>query len=296
MKKIKKFLLMTVLGVCSFATVAVVNAASFDMNRMNLVCEPSAIEGGQRSTCYLIGQPSTNVATDTNHGYVAQAYTTKYLKIINVNKNDNVPNTSAVLASASATTEKPFSSVSNAPAALKQMTCIYDSEISRETSDYKCLVYYSTTDANAFNPSVMKQNVANTPGLTAQHVNDGYGVIGNVVVELDEKAKVNECGELCIKVWKVPNAIAYDRYNTDCAVAASGDPNCGEATSVQPSPKAESAGYFCEEIHLKTTPEPEPGETPPTGAFASYAVLAAGALIAISAIAMAKKNNKFNKI
>lgn len=302
MKKIKSFLLMTVIGLCSFATISVVNAASFDMSRMNLVCEPSAIEGGERSTCYLIGRPSTANASDTNHGYVAQAYTTKSLKIIMAQKNENVPNTNAVATPATSITAKPFATISDAPAALKNFTCIYDEAIDSEAaskggkSDYQCLVFYSTTAANAFNPVVIKNNITNIKGLTAQHISDGYGVIGSVVVELDADAKVNECGELCIKVWQVPDAKAYDQYK-DCAVKESGDPQCGEPTKIEPAPNATPGGYFCEEMHLKTKPEPEPGEdTPPTGAFASYAVLAAGALIAVSAIAMAKKNNKFNKI
>ena len=53
--------------------------------------------------------------------------------------------------------------------------------------------------------------------------------------------------------------------------------------------------YACAEVHYNETGT-LPGDGTETGAFASYALLVAGALVAISAITLAKKNNKFSRI
>ena len=54
--------------------------------------------------------------------------------------------------------------------------------------------------------------------------------------------------------------------------------------------------YFGEKGTETTKEEFEKTCVPKTGSFASYAVLAAGALIAISAITVAKKHNRFYKV
>jgi hypothetical protein len=73
-----------------------------------------------------------------------------------------------------------------------------------------------------------------------------------------------------------------------------GGVECQHNTSSTSPIHAPEEGFDCREIHMKK--KTEPGNNPGTGAFASYALLAAGALIAISAITIAKKNNKLQKI
>lgn len=304
MKKLNKILLMIVFGICSFATFTIAKAESFELEQMKLVCEPAAIESGERSTCYLIGKPSPSDATYTNHGYVVQAFTQNQehngvkskLKIVTAKKNDSVPNTDAKIATPTSATTPAFSDAT--VGTLNKLICKYDAESHAEEGSFRCIVYYSTTETNAFNPAAIKQGVSSLSYMK-DYVSDGYGIIGGIVVELEADATANECGELCVKVWQIPDSKGYSEYNGDCAVASPGDPDCGEPTKVQGGSPASttSPGYFCEEIHLESKPTPEPGEDPPsTGAFTSYAILAAGALIAVSAIAMSKKNNKFNKI
>ncbi|MDE5888397.1 MAG: hypothetical protein K2H20_00080 [Bacilli bacterium] len=287
MKKLKNILLMSAMTVCSLAFANAVNAASFTMPNMNLVCEPNAIEAGGQTTCYIIGQPEPNKDdTRSVHGYVAQAYTSsKYTEIVVAKSNTNIPNTGAVFTKEFETTSKPFAQ-ETVPAAIKNFNCAFDSTISSKKGegDFACAVFFSTGSTNVYTPLSLQKNADKI--LNAQDAQDGYGIIGSLVVRLKDDAVINQCGELCVKVWRVPDERAYADYKK-CALATPGDETCGDTTGV------EGTDYFCKEIHLKgTTVQP----SPPTGAFASYAILAAGALIAISAVTMAKKNNKFNRI
>ncbi len=278
MKKVKKFLLMTVLSVCSFAFVGIVNAELFTISgSVNLICEPNAIEAGGQSECYVIGKPDPATETASVNGYVVQSYTTKNLTLQTAKANENVTNSAAVFTHATAqNTNKPFASTADAPKSLQDFTCIYDSAASGKR-DFGCAVYYtkSSVTSNAFTPAAMKRNAGAV--IPAQQVASGYGVLGSIIVKLSEDATNNECGELCVKVWRIDSS---DKYDKTLTASVDDRDNMPE--------------YFCKEIHLKGTPV-QPG-TPETGAFASYAILAAGALIAISAVAMAKKNNKFNRI
>lgn len=286
MKKIKNILLMSIVAVCSFAFVNVVNAADiFTMPTMDLVCNPNAIEAGGRTTCYIVGQPSKQ--TGSLHGFVTQAYTTsKYTKIELVNSNKSIANTGAVFTKDVESTSKPFAS-GDVPASIKEFNCAFDSSINAKKGegDFLCAAIFSKGTENLFTPVTIKNGVDGI--LSAEKKSDGYGIIGSVVVSLTDDAVVNECGELCVKVWNIPSEKLYSNYK-ECAGTKANSAECeNTATSVNAN------DYFCKEIHLKGKPV-QP--SPPTGAFASYAILAAGALIAISAVAMAKKNNKFNRI
>lgn len=111
------------------------------------------------------------------------------------------------------------------------------------------------------------KNTGNT-GITAVDAKfSGYTSFGYFEVQLDESATTKECGRLCV----------FADY------VSKGD---GYGSSVHMSEQA-----VCAEIKPKATVD-----TPNTGSFASITILVAGALIAIGAIAIAKKNNKIYKV
>lgn len=96
---------------------------------------------------------------------------------------------------------------------------------------------------------------------------DSITVVGivNVTLPKDTKANVGDCGTVCID----PFYFLTDQSYSD--------------------PRSSQVGGKCAEINIVD------GNTE-TGNFLSYAVLAAGAFIAISAIALAKKHNKFYRV
>lgn len=105
----------------------------------------------------------------------------------------------------------------------------------------------------------------NIPNIDAQF--SAYTSFGYFKVQLDESATTKECGKLCVFADVAATSADY-----------------GKNVHL-------STGSQCQEIKPKATVD-----TPNTGSFASITVLVAGALIAIGAIAIAKKNNKIYKI
>lgn len=98
-----------------------------------------------------------------------------------------------------------------------------------------------------------------------------YTSFGYFEVQLDESATTTECGRICVFADFASAGTSYNAANHITTNAV------------------------CAEIKPKASVAPKPN-TPETGSFASITVLVAGALIAIAAIAIAKKNNKIYKV
>ena len=132
----------------------------------------------------------------------------------------------------------------------------------------QCHAFISSTSTGA----IMLNGTSN--GISAIDSNasySGYTVIGWFNVKLAETAGTTQkdCGQICISPAFYAPATGYT----------------GTASSDGQSP--------CAFIYPVDTVTVKPSDT---GSFASYAILAAGAFIAISAVAIAKKHNKFYKV
>ena len=90
--------------------------------------------------------------------------------------------------------------------------------------------------------------------------------VGHITVSLSADAPASDCGRLCVDIQEVATAAGY----VGTPVVAASDA-CDELTPVG-------------------------GGDPDTGSFTSYTILIGGAFVAIAAIAIARKNNKFYKI
>lgn len=282
MKKLKNILLVSILVVCSFCLIGTRTAnAAFVVNRWSLVCDPTTVEAGSTSKCYL-NAPMNDIVNNNSsaHGFMTYAYVTDELMLQTAGVNKSIGAVDSVFTKAQSTSAGQFADNANMDSKIKDNArCTYDatSGLVPQDAEFGCALFYTTTAStgNAFD------KVSVTKGVKANMVPSnvdpaGYGVIGYYEVKVPSDAQKENCGELCVKTWDIPTVNDYgsDDYN-------------GAGVS-----------YVCEEIHKKTstTGEPIPGETPPTGAFASYAVLIAGALIAISAIVIAKKNAKVHRL
>ena len=284
MKNIRNKVLSAILAISGLmmvgiTTVKAANTNAFTLLNSDVVCEPNKLEKGDMATCYLIGKPDGEDGASV-HGYVVNAYTTKYLKLENT-KKVVATNTGHVFSTAQSGTDTIKASA-DMPEDLKLFSCQNDPTIKtdEELSSFGCGIFYTVAGAqtNAFTPETVKGAGA---GLGTEVLPDStYGAIGAFYVKLDDKVQGNECGEICVKVWRVPDA---DLYSNSKYTACSNADGCGSDTGNV---------YDCKEVHYNA-PIIEPEET---GAFASYALLIAGALIAVSAITLAKKNNKFSRI
>lgn len=313
MKKVKDLLLIALFCFCSFVLMGTVHAAgiadksifakdSSGKRMIDMVCEPSKLEkDGDQAECYLIGglnRANSSDRLENVSGFATHVYTTKHLRLKEAKKNSGIPNTGTYLMNPSATSTTNTDVPADAPATLANYKCRMGDTLNNVTGavidknsvlDYKCAIFYTQKDKeNAYTLATLAtdkySNHAYRKGMAAS----GLGLVGSYVVELEAKEEVKECGEICYMLWDIPTV---EDYNNDTCNTPEGrnDEKC----------KSTSETYKCKEISL-IIPEPETPpddpDTPNTGAFTSYAVLAAGALIAIGAITMAKKNSKFNRI
>lgn len=132
----------------------------------------------------------------------------------------------------------------------------------------KCYAFISSTSTGAI---LLNGTTNGIPAVDNNTSYSGYTVIGWFNVKLAESAGTTQkdCGQICIN----PNFYASATSYTGVASGDSQNP--------------------CAFIYPVDTVTVTPSNT---GSFASYAILAAGAFIAISAVAIAKKHNKFYKV
>lgn len=129
-----------------------------------------------------------------------------------------------------------------------------------------CAVFISKNKTNQ-----IMENKTGKAQISLSDTSDinSHTAIGFIQVKLAEEQSDAACGEICLSMnfTKAPEFAD--------STAAVGNSDCVEITK---------------KITNSTTSNSS------TGSFASYAVLAAGAFIAISAIAIAKKHNKFYRV
>lgn len=294
MKKIKNMLLTSLLAICAVAIVGIdkVSAEPFQIgSSATIVCEPDTISAGQGTDCYLVGKPNPSTGEYSVHGYVTYAYTTDYLELNGASPNTNIPNTGAHFMEASSATGGLTVS-GNMPAGMNGLTCKFDSVNVESGADFGCAIFYTHKDKNAaFTPASI---IANNDPATVPNGNTTYGVIGSYQVSVSSDAQGEACGELCVKAWVVPGESDYTHVEYCQTDGKKADGTlCSGVTSIQTNGgdgESTANGYLCREVHYRG------GVNPDTGTFASYALLVAGALIAIAAITLAKKNTKLYRV
>ena len=289
MKKIKNMLLISLLTICAAAIVGMdsVNAETFTLGTSpSIICEPDSISAGQGTDCYLVGKPDPASGEYSVHGYVTYAYTTDYLELNGATENKNIPNTGAHFMEPSAATGGLTVS-GNMPSGMAGLTCNYDSTNVESGMDFGCAIFYTHSGkSNAFTPASITAN--NDPN-TVPNGDTTYGVVGSYQVSVSAEAQGEACGELCVKAWAVPGESDYTHVEYCAADGEKADgTKCTDVTALQTV--TGKNGYVCREVHYIG------GVNPDTGTFASYALLVAGALIAVAAITLAKKNTKLYRV
>ena len=311
MKKSKSIILMALVALSVFAFAGRVSAepTRTTFKNQTIICDPQSIEVGQTADCYLVGQQDGDVPFN---GFVGVVYTSDDLILKDV-KTDvsgakaamltagnsltstQVPNNQYVVGTGDETgTGAYVCDLGWYDLSETQLTAggtTIKPKITTAKSSY-CAVIYSESGTNqAFKASELKSiptHHSNSQALK-DSVTQTYAVLGIFTVELDAnttKSAGSRCGDICVRLWTVPAATYYKNVNTcnDQASVGSSNPNCPTAVT--------DSVDKCVEVHIQGAA----GTNEPTGAFASYAILAAGAFIAISAVAIAKKNNKLYKI
>lgn len=129
---------------------------------------------------------------------------------------------------------------------------------------------FFTTKSGMSNQILPNSGVA-VPGIQNEGEYTGYTAVGFIGVTLDDTATNADCGEICISTQYAATQSGYGELSAGTTKA------CDEIT-----PLVTNTGSGTTNVE--------------TGSFASYAVLIAGAIIAISIITIAKKHNKIYKV
>lgn len=263
MKKAKNLLLVAIFAICSFILVGEVNAAATaSVSSFQLVCTPDNVENGATTKCYLVANIENSDSGEGLYGVVTH----------NSFHNLTLENVESLISGVNAAKLSNGQSTMVSTANI-QYTC-------NKTTG--CSVFYSNGAVESDDPNTAAPN-GSQAGLikkgSSQAISGGgfdgtnYTAIGAYTVKLSEDATTAECGQMCVDVFY---ALKSTEFVHD---AASGD-------------SLRSAGStVCDEVKPSGK-----GTELPTGSFTSYIVLAAGALIAVGAIVVAKKNTKFNRI
>lgn len=320
MKNTKNLILMIFVSVCSFLLVGVMNvSAQIGFKNSPPVCTPDNVKPGEKVTCYIVGagtqadstssttpsaqetagdeaspgqqplpapvaevgptsegtpQPTADGGAEDGktHGFVTRLYTTDGLMFDSV--EPYIQDTSAVALEATAQSDSSKKEITIGSKKIDYTCTYYAGKAPKaewqigDGDDFRCALFYGNTET----PSItVKSGVPPTEiqGLTG--TGNGIMVIGKVITHISDDVDAgSSCGELCVLTKEAATVESYT--------------NTSEG----------SEDYVCAEVHY--TKDGTPASNVETGAFTSYFLLAAGALIAISAIAIAKKNNKFYRV
>lgn len=264
----KKKILVLLFGLFVFTIAGITTAHAATLNNSQVVCLPASLETGQKAKCYVIAQ--------IDGGNIFGVYTRAITSQLNI-KGTGTSQTISVkgLTDSVKSTSGMYTckNITNVPTGYTAAPgCVqFESEF----------VASATTHAAGIKPNLLSTDL-NTGSWT------GYSEIGYYEVELADTATATNCGEICVEI-----KYATEYMATSSATAANDDPNISNSTANTKTGNF-PMGYACAEI--KPVIKGETTENTTTGNFASYAVLIAGACIAIAAVAIATKHNKIYKV
>ena len=297
MKKTKNLLLLAVMFVSIFVFAGIVKAAPWGFQEAWLVCNPEAVDPGEQTTCYYFGKVQ-GTGTTANAGFYTEMYTTDNLILDDVKPNESLENAYGLLVKMSGTTEASIQHDANKmPEKLANFKCKVQTD--KDTKSRGCGVFYTQKGQNAaYDVAKMKVygKLTESDLTQSSYAVDTTAVLGEILVHLDNKNDVDKCGNLCISSVAVEKAEDWAHANCTAAGQTGWDNTTCDDDGLASRTKSHHIpdGFFdCFEIEMKVKEEQNNEET---GAFVSYAILAAGALIAISAVTIAKKHNRLQKI
>lgn len=289
MKKTQNLLLLAVLFVSAFFVVGKVSAADagWGFKETKIYCNPEALEPGGTAKCYYAGKPTTGAGyVAANAGFWTKMYTTDNLIIQSV--TSNAANGAAQWYD-SASSSESIQLASGMPSQLASFTC--GQVTTKDTKSQGCGIWYTKSGSDpAYSPSTLTANGLKASDFKVSSL-DGYAVLGYVTVKLDNNNDVDKCGNICIVSYGIPTDADWAHYKcVNESITGCDDTYVTKSTKTEGGSEDE---FDCYELHIKTV---DPGNYPETGAFVSYAILAAAALIALSAVTIAKKHNRLQKI
>lgn len=259
MQKAKNLVLLAVFAVCSFILTGAVVNASASASSFQLVCTPDNVAAGATTKCYLVGQIENDPANGNGlYGVVTHNsfHNMSLVKSTSLIKD--------VVAEDLKNGQKTEFAVTTAAEGLDGTALI----------NFECKNEQGCTILHSPGPVGLIKKGASASITSGEFDASNYTAVAEYTVKLADDATTRECGSMCVDVYYALTANQYgqDDVTSDLKLGVSSKDVCDE---------------------VKPTGQGNPSNT---GSFASYIALAAGAFIAVSAIVVAKKNNKFSRI
>lgn len=178
MKKIKNILCLSIVALCSFCMIGIMNVSAGSATNFKVVCSPESIEKGEIAQCYLLAK-----VTDSVDGFVTKVYAegSKNLEIQQV----YAPPAKTGLIGAE--------TVNNGANIKDTKANAYGYEC--KNSNGVCYVFYAKSGKSI----TADTNIADN-GIAAIKGNTGLTLIGYYDVKLSNSATLNDCGRLCVEV------------------------------------------------------------------------------------------------
>jgi len=184
----------------------------------------------------------------------------------------------------------------------------FDYEATSQKFNRKCNQKSGCVDFYAANPTagiINKggNNIGNQDGIAKINESmSGYTIIGWWQVQLSEEATADNCGKICAYIkplnseLDVQADVTVEEPSLDNGRCREIKPKIEIKKTCYTEGEGENIKYYGKDGNPTTKEQYEKDCVPKTGGWASYAVLAAGAFIALSAITIAKKHNKFYQV
>ncbi len=184
----------------------------------------------------------------------------------------------------------------------------FDYEATGTKFSRACQQKSGCVDFYAVNPTVgiLSRGGANVgPQEGVAKINEsmsGFTIIGWWEVRLTDDATADNCGKICAWIkplnteLDVQGSVAIEEPSIDNGRCREIKPKIEIKKTCHTEGEGENIKYYGKDGNVITKEQYEKDCIPPTGGWASYAVLAAGAFIALSAITIAKKHNKFYQV
>ena len=256
MKNFKNLVLLMAFGICSFFLFGVGKVFA-GIQSPNIVCDPASIEAGQTADCVLYGK----FANNDEYYAIAMNIGLEDLEWVDKNSPEKsiVSGWDNVSVEYLSGTGKSFNTDHIKDSTGGALECKNNNNIS--ITPQVCALLYSNS-----------QTAKNVKNKTSKR--EGFTIIATFKVRLLKNAEVKKCGKICV-VGTSYAAYTFTKGSDDASFAN------------------QDKNKNCNEISVLGDPDPTPV---PTGNFTSYVILAAGAFIAICAVLVAKKNNRFYRV
>lgn len=301
MKKEKIILNVLIILLCLVFTPKIVNATNASANNWKLFCEETVLTPSGTTNCYLIAQITDATSGDKNISAVLTKVSTEKAEIVDAKAAFNYMQLEKTLPSArfsntlhgSKTNCDSTGTCYDFTSASGIVSNPSDSKIvSKGFTGYTPIGYWTVKlDANQITSDTDCGKIC----VYTDYIVDGQTATGNVVVSGN-----NNVNAPCIEINLKTEAEKVCYCNGDVCYGKNGTEVTKEQYEAECDNKKicreENGKYYGKDGSEITKEQYEKDCIPKTGSFASYAVLAAGALIALSAITIAKKHNKFYRV